>query len=97
VTRFRGTLAPPFPPALHAEIGLANRRALELASRDRELHFTSDADGRVVVELRTLGGRLLGTIPAARALDIINGADLDEVLRIAKSESPSPPRPPAEA
>lgn len=97
MTRFRGTLTPPFPPALHAEIGLANLRARELAANDRELHFTFDTDGRVAVELRTVGGRLLGTVPAAVALDIINGADLDDVLRLAKAENDSPPRPPAEA
>jgi len=51
----------------------------------------------VVVELRTLKGRVVGRIAAALALDIISGADLDEALRAAKSECDSRPRPPAEA
>ncbi len=97
MSRFTGTLTSPLPPALQGEIELANLRAQELASQDRELHFTSDASGRVVVELRTLKGRVVARIPAALALDIISGVDLDEALRAAKSECDSRPRPPAEA
>ena len=82
-------LAPPFPSRLLEEIELARERTRQLASRDRQLHFTTDPEGHVVVELRTLDGRLVGVVPASAALDIINGADLDAALRRATSTDPS--------
>lgn len=99
MTRFKGSsipALPPFPPALHVEIGLAHLRARELASRDRELHFACDDAGGVVVELRTLAGRLICRIPAAMALEIINGDDLDAALRAVtpERERPRPPEAP---
>lgn len=93
MTRFPTSLTPPFPPILHDEIGCAHFRALELAAKDRELHFACEGSGRVVVELRTLAGRPLGQIPAALALEIINGGDLDEVLGAFEPSGEPPPRP----
>ena len=94
MTRFQNSLTPPFPPTLRDEIGLAHHRALELASRDRELHFACDEGGHVVVELRTLSGELLGRVPAALALDIINGGDVDEALEAFTLRAEAPPDPP---
>lgn len=92
MTRFTSSAIPPLPPTLHDEIGCAHQRVLDLAARDRELHFTSDAAGRLVVELRTVGGEQLGRIPLAVALEIIHGDDLDEALKnVPGCDSPSAP------
>lgn len=97
MSRFRNPTAPPFPPTLHAEIRRAHTRALELASEDREIHFATDPAGRVVVELRTLDGRLLERISAALALALINGCDPEAALEIMRSGSEAPPTPPPPA
>ena len=97
VNRFTTSRTLPFPVTLHLEIGLAHSRMLELAAKDRELHFTSDAAGRLVVELRTLDGRLLSTVSPRLALDIISGADLDSALRAAAPHEEAPPTPPQAA
>ena len=95
--RFTTSRTLPFPVTLHQEIGSAHRRMLELAAKDRELHFTFDAAGRVVVELRTLDGRLLGEVSPRLALDIISGADLDKALRAAAPHEDAPPTSPPAA
>jgi len=49
----------------------------ELHKRNRELHFTRDeSSNRVVIEVRDLDGNVIKTIPPAKALDIMSGAEL---------------------
>ena len=65
------------PPELLAEVHAAWERVGQLAAEDRELHFSRDgASGRMIIEVRTLSGELLGTIPPSRVLDIMGGAPL---------------------
>ena len=52
-------------------------RASQLASQGRELHFSTDEDtGRVIIEVRTMDGEVLRTIPPSQALDVISGGEL---------------------
>lgn len=86
MSRFRDQPDPPaFPEALYDEMGSAAERALELESVDRELHFATDAAGRLSVELRTAAGRVLTRVSAVQALEIVSGCDLDEGLGAAGS------------
>lgn len=65
------------PPEVMAEVDAAWERSAELAGQDRELHFSTDqASGRVIIEVRSLDGEVLRTIPPSRALDVIGGGDL---------------------
>jgi hypothetical protein len=65
------------PSELLSEVDAAWERARQLAAEDRELHFSHDAaSGRLVIEVRTLRGEVLGTVPPSRVLDIIGGAPL---------------------
>ena len=65
------------PPAVRAEVDAARRRAAELAAQSRELHFTKDASsGRVIIEVRTLDGKVLRQIPPSKALAVMGGAEL---------------------
>jgi flagellar protein FlaG len=69
------------PPAPTAEarqmVDKAAERVHELHKQNRELHFTRDeASNRVVIEVRDLDGNVLKTIPPAKALDIMSGAEL---------------------
>jgi hypothetical protein len=64
------------PPEVLAEVDAAWERAAQLAAENRELHFTRDASGRVVIEVRTLNGEVLRTIPPSRALDVTGGGAL---------------------
>lgn len=49
-------------------------RALELSKDDRELHFSRADDGRiVVVEVRSLTGEVVRTIPDDEAKKILSG------------------------
>ncbi|MEX2196702.1 MAG: hypothetical protein WD844_15585 [Thermoleophilaceae bacterium] len=66
------------PPAeLRAQVRDAARRWEELRAMDRELHFEQDAaSGRIVVEVRDLEGRVLGTVTPSSALEIAAGAPL---------------------
>ena len=74
--------APPVPsPAQRDEDDLrvgahvtAYGRALELSKDDRELHFSKDDHGRiVVVEVRSLTGEVVRTIPDDEAKAILSG------------------------
>src|SRR5687768_4330731 len=57
------------PEDLLAEVHAASRRAADLAAQNRELHFEVDEpSGRVVIEVRTLDGDVIKTIPPSRAL-----------------------------
>ena len=65
------------PPEVLAEVDAAWERAAQLATQGRQLHFSADEDtGRVIIEVRTIDGELLRTIPPSRALDIMSGAEL---------------------
>lgn len=65
------------PPEVLAEVDAAFERAHQLAQENRELHFSTDAHtGRVVIEVRTLAGEVLRTIPPSEALDVMAGKDL---------------------
>jgi len=69
------------PPAptdeARAMVDKAAERVQELHKRNRELHFTRDeSSNRVVIEVRDLDGNVIKTIPPAKALDIMSGAEL---------------------
>jgi hypothetical protein len=72
-----GVPAAPPTAALDA-VGVAAERAEQLAAEQRELHFERDAaTGRVIVQVRDLRtGDVIRTIPAAKALDVLEGEDL---------------------
>jgi flagellar protein FlaG len=49
----------------------------DLYKSNRELHFSVDkTTNRVVIEVRDLEGNVLKTIPPAKALDVMSGAEL---------------------
>jgi len=65
------------PPELLDEVDAAWERAGALAAQNRELHFRRDADtGRTIIEVRTLAGELLRTIPPSKLLDVMSGGEL---------------------
>ncbi len=65
------------PPEALAEVDAAWHRASQLATQGRELHFSTDeATGRVIIEVRTMDGEVLRTIPPSQALDVISGGEL---------------------
>jgi hypothetical protein len=65
------------PPEVLAEVDAAWERANELAAANRELHFRRDeATGRTIIEVRTLDGEVLRTIPPSRVLDVMAGGEL---------------------
>ena len=76
-----GTIVGEVPPAPTAEaramVDKAAERVQELHKQNRELHFSRDeASNRVVIEVRDLDGNVIKTIPPAKALDIMSGAEL---------------------
>ena len=65
------------PPEVLAAVDAAWERAAELAAQNRELHFARDeASGRLIIEVRTLDGEVLRTIPPSEALNVLAGAAL---------------------
>jgi uncharacterized FlaG/YvyC family protein len=49
----------------------------QLREHNRELHFSHDEESnRVVIQVRDLDGNVIKTIPPAKALDILSGAEL---------------------
>jgi hypothetical protein len=65
------------PPEVLAEVDAAWERSAELAANNRELHFRRDEQsGRTIIEVRTLDGEVLRTIPPSRMLDVMSGGDL---------------------
>jgi flagellar protein FlaG len=49
----------------------------QLHEHNRELHFSHDEESnRVVIQVRDLEGNVIKTIPPAKALDILSGAEL---------------------
>ena len=65
------------PPDVLAEVDAAWERAAQLHAQGRELHFSAEkGTGRVIIQVRTVAGELLRTIPPSRALDIMSGGEL---------------------
>jgi hypothetical protein len=76
-----GTVVGDVPPAPTPEaremVDRAAERVQELHAQNRELHFSREAhSNRVVIEVRDLDGNVIKTIPPAKALDIMSGAEL---------------------
>ena len=76
-----GTIVGEVPPAPTPEarqmVDKAAEVVAQLAKQNRELHFSRDeSSNRVVIEVRDLEGNVLKTIPPAKALDIMSGAEL---------------------
>jgi uncharacterized FlaG/YvyC family protein len=69
---------PPAPtPEARELVNKAAEVVEQLHDANRELHFTKDkATNRVVIEVRDLDGNVLKTIPPAKALDVLSGAEL---------------------
>jgi hypothetical protein len=64
------------PPEVLAEVDAAWERAAELAAQNRELHFKRDeVSGRTIIEVRTLEGEVLRTIPPSKMLDAMSGGE----------------------
>jgi uncharacterized FlaG/YvyC family protein len=79
--KFEDTIFDDVPPAPTAEaremVDRAAQRVEELHKQSRELHFSHDAaSNRVVIEVRDLDGNVIKTIPPAKALDVMSGAEL---------------------
>jgi len=69
---------PPSPPAdVLDEMYTAAKVADKLRAQERELHFEPSGDGRVVIQVRDLDGKVIRTVPPAQALEIAAGAPLD--------------------
>ena len=65
------------PPEVLAEVDAAWERSAELAAQNRELHFKHDeVSGRTIIEVRTLDGEVLRTIPPSKMLDVMSGGEL---------------------
>ena len=76
-----GTIISEVPPAPTAEarelVDRAAERVQELHAANRELHFSREAhSNRVVIEVRDLEGNVIKTIPPAKAMDVMSGAEL---------------------
>ena len=76
-----GTIVGSVPPAPTPDARELVAKAAEvvqkLHERNRELHFSTDeSTNRVVIEVRDLDGNVIKTIPPAKALDIMSGAEL---------------------
>jgi hypothetical protein len=76
-----GAIVGDIPPAPTPEAREMVNRAAEVVQQlheaNRELHFTKDkSSNRVVIEVRDLEGNVIKTIPPAKALDILSGAEL---------------------
>ena len=64
------------PPEVLAEVDAAWERAAEMAAQNRELHFRHDeVTGRTIIEVRTLEGEVLRTIPPSKMLDAMSGGE----------------------
>jgi hypothetical protein len=66
------------PPVVLEDMHAAARVADELRAQQRELHFETTGNGRVVVQVRDLDGNVIRTIPPARALEVAAGAPLGD-------------------
>jgi len=69
---------PPSPPAdVLDEMYAAAKVADKLRAQERELHFEASGNGRVVIQVRDLEGKVIRTVPPSQALEIAGGAPLD--------------------
>ena len=69
---------PPAPPVeVLEQMHDAALVADKLHSMDRELHFEPQADGRVAIQVRDLGGNVIRSVAPSEALDIAAGAPID--------------------
>ena len=65
------------PPEVLTEVDAAWERSGQLAAANRELHFRRDEQsGRTIIEVRTLDGEVLRTIPPSRLFDAMSGGEL---------------------
>ena len=65
------------PPDVLAEVDAAWERTGQLAAQNRELHFARDeATGRMIIQVRTLDGEVLRTIPPSEMLNVMSGGAL---------------------
>ena len=76
-----GTIVGDVPPAPTPEARELVAKAAEvveaLHKSNRELHFSrEEGTNRVVIEVRDLDGNVIKTIPPAKALDVLAGAEL---------------------
>ena len=67
---------PPAPTEeVRAQVDRAAQIAQDMADRNRELHFSKDAEtGRVIIQVRDLQGTVIRTIPPSHALGMMSGA-----------------------
>ena len=65
---------PAAPPAdVLAAVDAAWERVAQLAADGREVHFAADASGRLVIELRTLGGQVLDRLTPSAVFAVLDG------------------------
>ncbi len=74
------------PPHVLRDVARAAQRVGELHDLDCELHFETDADHRVLVQIRDLNGRVLRDISPSEALEVLSGGR----LRTRTARPPSP-------
>jgi hypothetical protein len=65
------------PPVVLEDMHAAAQVAAELHAQQRELHFETAGNGRVIVQVRDLDGNVIRTIPPAQALEVASGAPLE--------------------
>ena len=59
------------------DLRLAWERSGRLHAQNRELHFARDEQtGRMIIEVRTLDGEVLRTIPPSEMLNVMSGGAL---------------------
>ena len=72
-----GSIPPAPTPEARQMVDRAAEVVDDLYRNNREMHFSLDrATKRVVIEVRDLEGRVLKTIPPAKALDVMAGGEL---------------------
>jgi flagellar protein FlaG len=72
-----GSIPPAPAPEARQMVDRAAQVVDDLYKSNRELHFSMDkSTNRVVIEVRDLDGNVLKTIPPAKALDVMSGAEL---------------------
>lgn len=64
-------------PTVQADVAKAARRYDELRQMGRELHFRVENNGQVVIDVCTLDGTVLRTVPPAEGMAIVAGAPPD--------------------
>ncbi|MBW3609426.1 MAG: hypothetical protein KY463_13985 [Actinobacteria bacterium] len=62
---------------VQADVAKAARRYEELRQMGRELHFRVEDGGQVVIDVCTLDGRVVRTVPPSEGMAIVTGAAPD--------------------